>query len=141
MLEIFKDERYMDEKYFFRIQRIFLRFIGFWPSTNYMKNYQIRLAIFNSMIVLVYGVFQLNYCIKSDSLVDILDALTPASTQIVTGVKVLIVVYRRNEIKIILDYLYEFFVTGKRDLWHKSLMFQTIIPYSISHSSSFVTFQ
>lgn len=116
MLEIFKDERYMDEKYFFRIQRIFLRFIGFWPSTNYMKNYQIRLAIFNSMIVLVYGVFQLNYCIKSDSLVDILDALTPASTQIVTGVKVLIVVYRRNEIKIILDYLYEFFVTGKRDL-------------------------
>ncbi|CAO1405802.1 unnamed protein product [Diamesa serratosioi] len=111
MLGAFKDERYMDEKYFFRVQRIFLRCIGFWPSTNYMKNYQIGFAIVNVMVVLVYGVFQLNYCIKSDSLLDILDALTPASTQIVTGVKVLIVVYRRNEIKIMLDYLYEFFVT------------------------------
>lgn len=124
MLEMLKDERYMNEEYFFRIQRIFLRFIGFWPSTEYMKKYQIRLAIFNSMIVLIYGIFQLNYCIKSDSLVDILDALTPASTQVVTGVKVLIVVYRRNEIKIMLDYLYEFFVTGKQGfMTKKSLIF------------------
>lgn len=125
MLGIFKDERYMYEEYFFRIQRIFLRFIGFWPSTKYMKKYQIRLAIFNSMIVLIYGIFQLNYCIKSDSLVDILDALTPASTQIVTGVKVLIVVYRRNEIKIMLDYLYEFFVTGKQGICDINLSFST----------------
>ena len=116
MLEIFKDERYMDEKYFFCIQRIFLRCNGFWLSTNYMKSYHIGVAIFCSMLVLVYGVFQLNYCIKSESLLDILDALTPAATQIVTGVKVLFVIYRRNEIKIVLDQLHELFVTGKRTL-------------------------
>ncbi|KAJ6644456.1 Odorant receptor 22c, partial [Pseudolycoriella hygida] len=89
------------------------KIIGFWPG-NHASKFQIALAVTNCMEILFYSVFQLMYCYTNlDNLVLLLDALTPVLTQIVSAIKVLIIVKRRNDTKSILDYLKQLFVLDK----------------------------
>ena len=54
------------------------------------------------------------YCYANrENLVLLLDAMTPVLTQITTALKVLIIVWRRDEMRAILDYLQQSFYFGK----------------------------
>lgn len=110
-----KKEIFDSEKFFFIIQRVGMRFIGLWPSDEAAyTSWLIFFAIFNAMEILLNGIFQVNFCFKNmDALVKFLNGSTPLITQILTAVKILILVWRRNDLKKMLDYLRDAFVTGK----------------------------
>lgn len=105
--------RFTDRKYFFRVQKIGWRLIGFWPGSDNISTLQILIAILNSLEVLIYAVFQLTFCYANRAnLVVILDAMTPCATQITSAVKILIIVSRRKDIKVVLDHLKRSFYDG-----------------------------
>lgn len=113
MVSIVDSDRFSDRKYFFRIQKLGWRLIGFWPGSNSISTLQLVLAILNGLEVLIYGVFQLTFCyVNRNNLVTLLDALTPVVTQITSAMKMLVIVWRRHDIKIVLDYLKESFYNG-----------------------------
>lgn len=102
------------KKYFFIVQKLGWKILGFWPSSANISKLRIVLAVANSFEILIYSMFQLMYCYSNlDNLVLLLDALTPVVTQITTAVKVLIIVSRRADLGVILNYLKESFYFGK----------------------------
>lgn len=104
---------FASEKYFFFIPRKVLRFLGFWPGSDNIRPWQIRFAIYNVLVVLIYAVFQINFCIKHrDSLVLFLNGCTPLVTQLISAIKILLLVSRRREVKKILDHLEDSFANG-----------------------------
>ncbi len=114
MTRIVDIDRFQEQKYFFRVQKVGWRIVGFWPGNDNISKPRVILAIANSIEILVYSVFQLLYCYdNTDNLVFLLDALTPVVTQITTAVKVLVIVARRKELRSILDYLKQSFYYGK----------------------------
>lgn len=114
MTGIFDSQRFVENRYFFRVQKWGWKIVGFWPGIEKVSSLRIALAVANSIEILVYSVFQLLYCYHSaDNLVFVLDALTPVLTQITTAMKVLIIVARRNDLKFILDFLKQSFYYGK----------------------------
>lgn len=102
-----------DEKYFFYISRKVVKFVGFWPS-NDVTPLEIAFAIFNAVEILAYGMFQLYFCfLNKNNLELVLNGLTPLVSQIVTALKIFFFVWKRNDMKKVLDYLYDSFVNGK----------------------------
>lgn len=114
MVSFIDSERFSDKKYFFRVQKLGWRLIGFWPGSSSIPTIQLVLAVLNGLEVLLYSIFQLTFCYQHrNELVVLLDALTPTVTQITSAMKMLVILWRRHEIKIILDYLQKSFDTGK----------------------------
>lgn len=114
MVSIVDSERFSNKKYFFRVQKLGWRLIGFWPGSANVTSFQLVLAVLNGLEVLIYGVFQLTFCyVHRNELVTLLDALTPVVTQITSAMKMFVIVWRRNDIKIILDYLQKSFYNSK----------------------------
>lgn len=114
MTSIFNIEQFSDKKYFFRVQKWGWKIVGFWPGSDSVSKFQTTLAVVNSIEVLIYSIFQLMYCYANrENLVLLLDAMTPVVTQITTAMKVLIIVWRRDEMRAILDYLKQSFYFGK----------------------------
>lgn len=107
-----KTDIYGEEKYFFKLQRFGFGFIGFW-FLNF-TNWQIGFTMFNSLEILFYAIFQINFCVKNfNNLVEFLSGITPLVTQVITAFKILIVLSRREAFKSILTSLHESFVNGK----------------------------
>lgn len=111
--ELSRVERFSERKYFFRIQKIGWRFIGFWPGSDNVSTFQLALAILNGLEVLIYCACQFSFCYENrGNLVIILDALTPAITQFTSAMKIFFIVYNRREIFAILRYLSDSFESG-----------------------------
>lgn len=109
-----QNERFEDEKYFFRVQQVGWKIVGFWPGMDNVPTRRIALAIANSIHILVYGCFQMLYCYERlDDLVIFLDALSPVLTQATTAMKVLTLVAMRKDLKWVLDHLKQSFYNGK----------------------------
>lgn len=114
MKSFFAYRKFADKKFFFRVQKLGWRIVGFWPGSDVIHKYQIVFAIFNCIQILIYGVFQINYCIANrDKLVLLLDTMTPMFTQITTAMKILFLIWKRKEVKMILDYLEKSFYRGE----------------------------
>jgi hypothetical protein len=63
------DKSYSDENYFFKLQKIPLKFVGFWPGDERTKISGVALALFNSMLILLTVGFEFNFVyIHSDNL-------------------------------------------------------------------------
>lgn len=106
---------FSSEKYFFFIPKKVLRLLGFWPGSDVVHPWQIAFAIYNVLVILIYGIFQINFCLKHrDDFVLFLIGCTPLVTQVVTAIKILILIKRRQDVKKILDHLKDSFVNGKR---------------------------
>lgn len=111
-------EKFGEEKYFFAMQRVGSFFNGFWPGYEKVSKFRLSLSIFNAMEILIYSIFQLQFIIEhGNDLKIVLDALTPCATQIVCGIKLLVVFHQRHQLRIIFKYLRENFVNGKK--WMK----------------------
>lgn len=111
-----KTDIYGEEKYFFKLQRFGFGFIGFW-FLNF-TNWQIGFTMFNSLEILFYAIFQINFCVKNfNNLVEFLSGITPLVTQVITAFKILIVLSRREAFKSILTSLHESFVNGKWEIY------------------------
>lgn len=110
-----KDSKYNEEKYFFRIQKLGWRFLGFWPASEIISLPQIIFAVFNALEILFNAVFQLNYSyvFRDGGLVPILDGFCPVATQFITALKILVLVAKRKEVKQILDFLHDSFINGR----------------------------
>lgn len=104
---------FASEKYFFFVPRKALRLLGFWPGSDNIRPWQIRFAIYNALVILIYAVFQINFCLKHrNNLVLFLSGCTPLVTQLTAVVKILLLVSRRRDIKKILDHLEDSFANG-----------------------------
>lgn len=113
MFSMFKVERFSQKKFFFRVQKIGWKFIGFWPGSDKFSSFISIHVILNCLEVLIYAAFQLAFCfVNRGNLVVLLDALTPVATQIVSAVKALVILWRRKDIKETLDYLRDSFYSG-----------------------------
>lgn len=108
-----KETKFVEDKYFFYIPRNTIKFLGFWPGSDVIHPLQIAFVIFNALEIWGYGIFQVNFCLENrDDLVKFLIGCTPLVTQIVTSFKVLVFVWRRSDIKKLLDYLHNSFLSG-----------------------------
>lgn len=108
-------ERFIERKYFFRVQKIGWKLIGFWPGSDNVSTFQIIISVLNSLEVLIYAVFQLSFCyVNRANLVVLLDAMTPVTTQITSAIKALVIVSQRKQIKEVLDQLKKSFYHGKK---------------------------
>lgn len=106
-------EQFSEKKFFFRVQKVGWKIVGFWPGSDNVSTFQTVLAVANCIEILIYSVFQLMYCYTNlDNLVFLLDALTPVLTQITTAMKVLIIVKKRDDMRAILDFLKKSFYFG-----------------------------
>lgn len=113
MVSIFNIERFCDRKYFFAVQKLGWKLIGFWPGDDHITTFQLSLAVLNSLEVLIYGYFQLVFCYANlDNLVILLDTMTPFLTQITSAVKILVIFWKRHDLKKVLDHLKESFCHG-----------------------------
>jgi hypothetical protein len=109
-----------EEKYFFIVQRVIFKLIGFWPEGEEFLAWQMSLAIFNALEILFFASFQVNFCIKNfDNLIELLNGFTPLVTQIITALKIFILIARRNDFKRILDALRESFLKGEFIIFSK----------------------
>lgn len=108
------DAFFATEKSFFVVQRVVVRMLGFWPGSDDIRPWQITFAIFNAIEILVYGIFQVNFCIHhTDDLMLVLNGITPFVTQFVMVFKIFILVRKRHDMKKIFDHLQNSFVNGK----------------------------
>lgn len=108
-----------EEKNFFFFQRFVLQQLGFWPGSDCIRPWQIAFAIFNAFEILGYAVFQVNFCINNiGDLVLLLNGIAPLVTQIVMVNKILVFVWKRKDIKKVLDYLFDSFVHGSFCIIH-----------------------
>lgn len=123
-MSFFDYKRFNDEKYFFRIQKLGWMFIGFWPGSDNIQAYQVAIAVINLMEVLIYGVFQINFCyVNRENLILLLDAMTPLFAQLFTAIKALIVVWKRDKVKIILDHLKQSFIKSNDQNLYSELIY------------------
>lgn len=109
-----KNENSLDEKSFFRVQKIALKFIGFW-AVDYasVKIWKIYLAILNAFVVIAAVIFELAFVYENrENLSLMLECLCPLTTKFVTAVKLLIYVWKRNEIGALLEFLQNGYVQG-----------------------------
>lgn len=107
-------DKFGDERFFFLMQRVGCFFNGFWPGDEKWSKFRLSLAIFNSMEILIYAIFQFLFMIEHGSeLIVVLDALTPAATQVVVGIKLLVIFHQRHQLRVIFEYLKRNFVNGK----------------------------
>lgn len=111
-------EKFGEEKFFFRMQRIGCFFNGFWPGDESWTRFRLNFAIFNAMEILIYAIFQFIFIVEHLSeLVVVLDALTPWATQIVVAIKLLVVHHQRHQLRDIMRYLKGNFVDdGKKNV-------------------------
>lgn len=104
---------FSNEKSFFIVQRILFQIFGFWPGSEVIRSWQIAFAVFNALEIAVNGIFQINFCIKnSNDLVLFLNGITPLVTQAITVQKILVMTWKRKDIKKVLNFLKESFLNG-----------------------------
>lgn len=114
MLSLLNIERFSDKKYFFRIPKIGWNLIGFWPGSDQISSFQICLLILNNLVVLTFNIFQVNFCfINRHNLAIFADASSPLFVQMTMLIKVLVIVWKRYEVKKVLDYLRDSFYSGE----------------------------
>ncbi|KAG5669908.1 hypothetical protein PVAND_000198 [Polypedilum vanderplanki] len=108
--EIFKQNNFMRNESFYRIQKLSWKLLGFFIGNNEVSKFKFFLLIFNCMEVLVYGIFQLYYSYEHrENLKLVLDGLTPWLTEIPCVLRILILVWYRKDVKKVLDYLKDIF--------------------------------
>jgi hypothetical protein len=107
--------KFSNQKFFFKIPKIGCKFIGFWPGNDNEINSKKRISIafFNSSVVLIYCIFQINFCfVHRKNLTVFLDALTPLATQLTIGIKILVVIHQRRALREIIEFLRQSFFNG-----------------------------
>lgn len=127
-------EKFGEAKFFFLMQRIGCFFNGIWPGDAEWTKFRLSFAIFNAMEILIYAIFQLWFIFEhGNELIVVLDALTPLATQIVVGIKLLVVRHQRHHLRVIIKYLKENFVNGEL---HIKFFFSYKINSTIKNSRS-----
>ena len=121
-------EKFSAKKYFFPIQQLGWKFIGFWPGSDAVTKLQLAVAFLNVFEILVYCIFQFNFCyVNRTDLLVVLDAFTPLATQFTTPIKILVIVSRRHELKEVLDHLKNSFYSGEIDSIENRFIFIFVI--------------
>jgi hypothetical protein len=114
MASLFDALRFSQKKFFFPIQKLGWKFIGLWPGSDNITKLHLTIAVLNAFEVLIYSVFQFWFCYENrNKLVVLLDAVTPLGTQFTSAIKILLIVWRRHDLKVILDYLKNAFYNGE----------------------------
>lgn len=102
------------KKSFFIAQKLIVSLLGFWPGSEVIHSWQIIFATYIALEITCHGMFQLNFCIRnSNDLVVFLKGATPLLAQMMAVEKICVVIWKRKEIKIVLDKLRDSFVNGK----------------------------
>lgn len=104
-------ERFSERIFFFRVQKIGWKFLGFWPGIDHVSSFQMFHAVLSAFVVFFYGAFQLNDCfVNRNNLFLVLETLTPVVSQLPSATKILIIVLvKRKGIKKVLDQVKESF--------------------------------
>lgn len=98
------------EKYFFRIPKFLLRFLGLWPEDKFISTRVLPVIIMNLVILSLAVVSEFAYSyVHTDNLPLVLDALCPSSTKLVTLIKFLVLLKTRKQVANLISHL--------RDLW------------------------
>lgn len=136
MFNLIRKRPFGHKKYFFIIPRTMIKLIGFWPGSEIFRGWQEALAVVNALEMLVFGVFQANFCLKNkDNLVMFLNGFTPLFSQIVTASKILILVWKRHDVKKILNHLSYSFLNGMKVTIVKRIKFE-IFYFTDNHQDS-----
>lgn len=113
MFSFLTDDFFENNKYLFIVQRVALSLLGFWPGSEFIHPWQIVFAIVSALEILIYGIFQVNFCINNmGDLVTFLNGVTPLFTQFMVVQKIFVIVWKRRDIKKILDHLQRSFDYG-----------------------------
>jgi hypothetical protein len=105
---------FMERKTFFRVQKLGWNGLGFWIGSDTVTQLRFWILIFNCFEVLIYGIFQLFYCYENlDNIKAVLDGLLPFVTQVPCVLRVLVLVWQRDNLKNVLDYLKNIFLNSK----------------------------
>jgi len=103
-----------DKKFVLLVQRLCIRNIGFWPGSDNIKNWQITFAIVAVIELLVFVVFQLAYCFAHiDDLAKFLQVFMQTIVQIIIALKFLVIIWKRNDFKRIIDCIVKAFDDGE----------------------------
>lgn len=115
MTQFFHYNRFADKDNFFRVQKFGWTILGFWIGCgDEITRFQLLVLTFNCFVVIIYGIFQCCFFYEyRNNLIILFDALTPFLTQIPTVLRVLFLVWHRNELKRVLDYLKQAFENRK----------------------------
>lgn len=114
MFKFTQEGFFSEEKSFFHVQRIMTKLLGFWPGSDNIQSWQIVFTIINAVEIWANGVFQAAFCFDAgNDLLLLLRCLTPLLKQTITPVIIFLFVWKRRDIKKILDVLYDSFVNGK----------------------------
>lgn len=61
--------KYSDPKYYFKLQKVPSKFIGFWPGDENLTIFKLSLTIFHAVFILVAVAFEFNFAyINADNL-------------------------------------------------------------------------
>ncbi|KAL7037839.1 hypothetical protein ACKWTF_009375 [Chironomus riparius] len=114
MFKLFHRSHFTSKRSFFRIQKFGWKLMGFWLASDEVTRFQLLFLLGNCMEVLIYGIFQCWFIyVHQGNLVVQFDALTPFLTLIPTVLRLLILVWHRNDLKYVLDYLENAFVNAR----------------------------
>lgn len=114
MFSLLNIERFSDKKYFFRIPKIGWNLIGFWPGSDRISSFQIGLLVLNNLVVFIYSIFQVNFCyVNRKNFAIFADASSPLFIQVTMLIKIFVIVWKRHEVKEVLDFLGDSFYSGE----------------------------
>lgn len=112
-MSFFKQNSFVESENYFLVPRNLIKLFGFWPGVENIKKPQIVFLFFNAIIILVYGIFQVNFCIANIENVELfINGLMPVIAQVVTSEKIIMIFVHRKNIKKVLDRLLALFTDG-----------------------------
>ncbi|XP_070502795.1 odorant receptor 24a-like [Chironomus tepperi] len=115
MLKFLRRSQFESPKTFFRVQKFGWHLMGFWLGSDEVTQFQMKILLTNCFVVLIYGIFQGWFIFENrGKLVVVFDAITPFLTQIPTVLRLLVLVWRRKELKYVLDYLKKNFTEARK---------------------------
>lgn len=117
MFFFLRENYFESEKSFFIVQKLLFKMFGFWPGSDVIHPFQIGFAIYNTLEIAFHGIFQINFCIKNvDDLVLFLNGVTPLMSQLMLVEQVCVIIWKRKDVKIILDQLKDSIFGGKPEI-------------------------
>jgi len=103
-----------DKKFVLFVQRLVIRNIGLWPGNDNIKKWQIVFAIVSVIELLLFAVCEFSYSFAHiNDLAEFLRSLLAAVVQFILAVKLLVIIWRRQDFKRIIDSILKAFNDGE----------------------------
>jgi len=118
-----------DKKFVLLAQRLIIRNVGFWPGDDKIRNWQIVFAIVSIIELLLFVVCEFWFSFAHiDDLAEFLRNFLVATTQFIIALKLLVIIWKRKDFKLIIDFIPKAFNDGEH-----CALFQ--FPFSTSFTS------